>query len=367
LTNRIFQPAIVEMKDYSTRMLGVIDDTGAVAACSEPSQLGKRREEAASALETEPLVRLGGYTYKTLRCVTSGYEFAAFVEGEDELAASLCGIVAAGLNNAKDYYDEKHDRSTFVKHILLDNVLPGDIYIKSRELGLESAAQRAVLLVRQTGGQGDNAVVDVLKGLFPDRHRDFVISLGERETALVKEVEGDVTAGDLRKLAVAVEDTLRSELMVSTVIGIGTVCKQIKDLAGAYKEAEVAIEVGKVFDTAKSIITFENLGLGRLIYRLPTTMCEMYLSEVFKKNGIEALDRETLETILCFFDNSLNISETSRKLFVHRNTLVYRLEKIRKLTGLDLREFDHAVVFKVALMVHRYLKSMTDTQGGVLV
>jgi carbohydrate diacid regulator len=363
VSGKIFQSAIVEMKESAPRALGVIDEGGAVVACSDPSLIGVRWDSAAAALETGGSFRTRGYTFKALRCSSSSLEFAAFVQGEDDLAQSLCGIAAAGLNSAKDYYDEKHDRATFVKHIILDNVLPGDIYIKSRELSLDGLNPRAVLLVRQTGDT-DNAVVDVLKGLFPDRRRDFVISLGERETALVKEVEGNVTSADLRKLAIAIEDTLRSELMVSTVIGIGSVSRQIKDLANAYKEAQVAIEVGKVFDTAKSIVTYENLGLGRLIYQLPTTMCEMFLQEIFKKNSIDVLDRETLDTILCFFDNSLNISETSRKLFVHRNTLVYRLEKIKKLTGLDLREFDHAVVFKVALMVHRYLAASGGDSGG---
>ena len=122
----------------------------------------------------------------------------------------------------------------------------------------------------------------------------------------------------------------------------------------------MAIEVGKVFENDKMIVHYDNLGIGRLIYQLPTTLCEMYLNEVFKKNSIDSLDQETLYTINKFFENNLNVSETSRKLFVHRNTLVYRLEKIKKLTGLDLREFDHAIVFKVALMVKKYLSSRDD-------
>ena len=146
-----------------------------------------------------------------------------------------------------------------------------------------------------------------------------------------------------------------SWLDTNVVIGIGTVVSEVKDLARSYKEAQVAFEVGKVFDTEKNIISYENLGIGRLIYQLPTTLCEMFLQEVFKNGSLDSLDRETLMTIQCFFENNLNVSETSRKLFVHRNTLVYRLEKIRKLTGLDLREFDHAITFKVALMVKRYL------------
>ena len=146
-------------------------------------------------------------------------------------------------------------------------------------------------------------------------------------------------------------------MFIKSIIGIGTVANHLSELADAYKEAQTAIDVCKVFDTEKSIINYENLGIGRLIYQLPTTLCEIFLTEVFKKNSIDALDQETLFTINKFFENNLNVSETSRKLFVHRNTLVYRLEKIKKLTGLDLRLFDHAIVFKVALMVRKYLSS----------
>ena len=158
-------------------------------------------------------------------------------------------------------------------------------------------------------------------------------------------------------MAQNVENAVAEQMGVSTVIGIGTVVSHLRELADAYKEAQTAIEVGKVFDTEKSIINYENLGIGRLIYQLPTTLCDIFLSEVFKKNSIDTLDQETLFTINKFFENNLNVSETSRKLFVHRNTLVYRLEKIKKLTGLDLRQFDHAIVFKVALMVRKYLSS----------
>ena len=150
---------------------------------------------------------------------------------------------------------------------------------------------------------------------------------------------------------------MKEELFIKTIIGIGTVSEHLRELADAYKEAQTAIEVGKVFDTERSILNYESLGIGRLIYQLPTTLCEIFLSEVFKKNSIDSLDQETLFTINKFFENNLNVSETSRKLFVHRNTLVYRLEKIKKLTGLDLRQFDHAIVFKVALMVRQYLSS----------
>ena len=151
--------------------------------------------------------------------------------------------------------------------------------------------------------------------------------------------------------------TLSGEYYTHSVVGVGSIVTGIRELARSFKEAQVSIEVGKVFDTEKNIITYDHLGIARLVYQLPTTLCETFLKEVFKKGSVEAMDQETLFTIQKFFENSLNVSETSRKLFVHRNTLVYRLEKIKKITGLDLREFEDAIVFKVALMVKKYLMS----------
>ena len=193
--------------------------------------------------------------------------------------------------------------------------------------------------------------------LVPDRQQDFVLSVNETDIAVVKQILPGTERDELIRIAQQIEETLKTELFIKTVIGIGTVAGHLRELADAYKEAQVAIEVGKVFDTEKNIISYENLGIGRLIYQLPTTLCEMFLQEVFKKNPIDALDKETLFTINKFFENNLILSETARKLFVHRNTLVYRLEKIKKLTGLDLREFDDAITFKVALMVKKYLAS----------
>ena len=198
-------------------------------------------------------------------------------------------------------------------------------------------------------------VLDVIQRMFPDKQSDFVFSVSETDIVVIKELNGTEDVSDIEDLAKHIENSVRSELMVKVVVGIGTVAGHLRELADRYKEAQVAIEVGKIFDPDKSIIRYENLGIGRIIYQLPITLCEMFLSEVFEKNPIESLDADTLDTINKFFENNLNVSETSRKLYVHRNTLVYRLEKIKKLTGLDLREFDHAIVFKVAMMVNRYL------------
>ena len=302
------------------------------------------------------MVGFGGRTFKAIVGNSNYYEYAVFSGGEDEIARSMCLMAYVALNDAKVFYEERHDRGTFVKNILTDNILPGDIYVRAKELHFSIDAPRAVFLVRQLG-HGDVAAVEVLQGIFSDRLQDFVLSINESDIAVVKQINPSTTSDDLRRMAQSMEDLLKTELFIKTVIGIGTVSSHLRELADSYKEAQTAIDVGKVFDTEKTIIHYENLGIGRLIYQLPTTLCEIFLTEVFKKNSIDSLDQETLFTINKFFENNLNVSETSRKLFVHRNTLVYRLEKIKKLTGLDLRQFDHAIIFKVALMVRKYLSS----------
>ena len=358
MSNSVFQSVMVQLKDLTDRAFGVVDTDGCVISCTDMSLLGKRWTDAALkvANSSEGIVTFGQKTFKAIVNSSNYFEYAVFCTGDDEAARAYCTMAYVALNNAKVYYEEKHDRGTFVKNIIMDNILPGDIYIRAKELHFATDVPRAVFLVRQLGNN-DVATVDVLSGMFPDKLQDFVLSINESDVVIIKQITPATTAEDLEKLARTVEDTLKNELFIKSVIGIGTVAEHLRSLADSYKEAQTAIDVGKVFDTEKSIINYENLGIGRLIYQLPTTLCEIFLSEVFKKNSIDSLDQETLFTINKFFENNLNVSETSRKLFVHRNTLVYRLEKIKKLTGLDLRQFDHAIVFKVALMVRKYLSS----------
>ena len=358
MSNNIFQGVMQQLKTVSGRVFGVMDTEGCVVSCTESSLLGERWPDAVSCLSgsNEQTVSFSQKTFRAVLNSANALEYAVFCSGDDEQSALLCNMAYIALNDAKLYYEEKHDRGTFVKNIIMDNILPGDIYIRAKELHFNTGAPRAVFLVRQVG-HTDVTSVDVLSGLFPDKLQDFVLSINETDIAIVKQLPGEVSGEELEKIASGMEETLKNELFVKSIIGIGTVANHLSDLADAYKEAQTAIDVCKVFDTEKSIINYENLGIGRLIYQLPTTLCEIFLTEVFKKNSIDALDQETLFTINKFFENNLNVSETSRKLFVHRNTLVYRLEKIKKLTGLDLRLFDHAIVFKVALMVRKYLSS----------
>ena len=358
MSSRMFQSVIMQMKDASDRVVGVIDGDGNVIASSEPASLGEKWEDAAHRLNTtsEMVTVVDGKTFKALSSWSARFDYAVFVTGEDELARSLCIMACVAMNGAKTSYEEKHDRGTFVKNIITDNILPGDIYIHAKELHFVTDVPRAVMLIRQVG-KVDVAAMDILQNMFAEKQQDYVLSVNETDIVLVKQVQPSCDGKELVRIAQSIEETLNSELFIKTIIGIGTIAGHVRELADSYKEAQTAIEVGKVFDTEKSIINYENLGLGRLIYQLPTTLCEIFLSEVFKKNSIDSLDQETLFTINKFFENNLNVSETSRKLFVHRNTLVYRLEKIKKITGLDLREFDHAIIFKVALMVKKYLDS----------
>ncbi len=356
MANRLFQSVIHQMRTTIDRTIGVIDSDFNIVACSDLGKIGEVIDIDAVGINLGvDCTVVNGYTVKA---ISNGepMDYFTFVQGNDPLAEKYCSVIAIAFTNIKFYYDEKYDRRNFIKNIILDNILPGDIYIKARELYFNSDETRSVILIRALD-KNDVSVFDIVQNLFPDKNKDFVISINESDIALIKEVKPNITSRDIDNLASSIADTLSGEFYCHVTIGIGSTVDNIKDLAKSFKEAQAALEVGKVFDTEKSIVNYDNLGIARLIYQLPTTLCETFLSEVFKRGSIESLDQESLFTIQRFFENNLNVSETSRKLFVHRNTLVYRLEKIKKITGLDLREFDHAIVFKIALMVNKYLKA----------
>lgn len=357
MSNRLFQRFVHQIKDTIDRTIGVLDENGVVVSCSNLGLIGESRQsvlDTASEQDSDLFV-CGNYTYK--KCGNrEKFDFALFVEGVDAQAEKYVGILAVSLLTIKSYYDEKYDRRSFIKNVIMDNILPGDVYLKARELRFNNEVSRNVLLIHVVSNVEVSAY-DILQNLFPDKNKDFIININANDIALVKETKPDIEIKDLENLARSIIDTLSGEFYIHATVGIGTTVDGLKDLAKSFKEAQIALEVGKVFDTDKEIVCYNNLGIARLIYQLPTTLCDTFLREVFKRGSIESLDQETLFTIQKFFENNLNVSETSRKLFVHRNTLVYRLEKIKKITGLDLREFDHAIVFKIALMVKKYLNA----------
>ena len=356
MSNRLFQGVVHQMRDAIDRVIGVIDENASIIACSELSKIGTTGDYYSVDFgESHDVFVRDGYTYKPFGPHIKA-DYAVFVEGTDEMASRYAQLLAISLSSIKQYYDEKYDRNNFVKIVVLDNIMPGDLFTKAKELHFNVDVTRVVLLVRVVS-TNDVSAYDVIQNLFPDKQKDFVFNISESDIVLIKEIKAGIDSKDLEKLARSIVDTLSSELYTKAIVGIGTSVVGLKELARSFKEAQVALEVGKVFDTDQSIVSYDNLGIARLIYQLPTTLCETFLKEVFKTGSIDSLDHETLFTIHKFFENNLNVSETSRKLFVHRNTLVYRLETIKKLTGLDLREFDHAIIFKIALMVKKYLNS----------
>lgn len=337
---------------------GMIDANGTVVSSGNPTEIEKNLQEILNVCtnSTDKIIKMLGYTF----CITTTrgkLEYITFIKnGTDEIDITHIQMLSSYIAGIRQMHNDKYDKANFIKNMLADSILPGDIFMKSKELRLSLDVDRAVFALQYDDIRGVD-VYDIINGIIPDNGKDFVIDLDNNMIAIVKEVKFGTTDRELESIASEIVNTVTSEAMVNIHLGIGTIASNIKDIAKSYKEARIALEVGRVFDGEKYIMNYENLGIARLIYQLPTTLCELFLSEVFKKDSIDSLDQETLYTIQKFFENNLNVSETSRQLYVHRNTLVYRLDKVRKITGLDLRLFDHAIVFKVALMVKKYLVS----------
>ena len=283
-------------------------------------------------------------------------DYVAVVYGVCQQRKTAMELVSLSIMNAKLYYEEKYDKNSFMKNVLLGNILPGDISLRAKDLKVKDDVRRIIFYIH-TEKAKDIYSYNIIQSLFPNDLKDFVILVDTQNTVLVKELKEKENRDDIYRNARIIIDTLNTELMVKASIGIGTEVTQLRDIARSYKDAQTALTIGKIFESDKSIIDYNHLGIGRLIYQLPTTLCKLFLNEVLKDNVYEHIDQETMLTIQKFFENNLNVSETSRQLFVHRNTLVYRLDKIQKITGMDLRNFDDAIHFKVAMMVKRYLEA----------
>jgi carbohydrate diacid regulator len=353
--NKHFQNAIYQFIGIIEFQFGILDENSFVVASSNSGSIGKHLSIDLEKLIDSTVIVEDGITYKPI-FVRSKLEFCIYVESVSDMARKYAQMLGASFVNIKQFYEEKYDTGSFIKNILLDSVLPGDIYARSKELKVEYDAYRIVCLV-SLPTMDDGSVYEVLSEMFPEKGKSFVIGIDERSIAIINEVAENMNSRRVEATVSTIINNIRSEAMINVCVGIGTIVSNLRDLSVSFREAQTAIDIGKVFDNEKEILNYETLGIGRLIYQLPVKLCQMFLDEVFKKDSIEKLDMETITTIQRFFDNSLNISETARKLFIHRNTLVYRLDKIEKITGLDLRQFDDAIIFKVAMMVKKYLSA----------
>jgi len=279
--------------------------------------------------------------------------------GED--AYMVGRIAATQIGRLATAYKERFDRNNFFQNLLMDNLLLVDVYNRAKKLHIEINVPRVVYMI-ETKPEYDAVVNELLKNMFTASSGDYLTSIEENHTILIKSVEQDATPEDLMQIARTIEDMMNTEIMVNVKVSIGTIVQELKDVSKSYKEAKMALEVGKIFYEQNNINAYSALGIGRLIYQLPINLCKLFVEEVFGDDIPEELDEETLHTIDTFLENNLNVSETSRKLFLHRNTLVYRIEKLQKSIGLDIRTFDDALTFKIALMVVNYMKYLEKTE-----
>ena len=286
-------------------------------------------------------------------------EFVVLAKGLDEEEALLVGKIATfQIQELMVAYKERFDKDNFIKNLLLDNLLLVDIYNRSKKLHIDVDARRVVMIV-ETGKQKDGDEMDCIRSIFSGKTRDFVTAVDERNIIVVKELTEKESYEDIQKTAEVIIDAF-GDRGGKIRVSYGTIVGEIKEVSRSYKEAGMALDVGKIFFEEKNIIAYSALGIGRLIYQLPIPLCKMFIKEIFDGKALDDFDEETLSTINKFFENSLNVSETSRQLYIHRNTLVYRLDKLQKSTGLDLRVFEDAITFKIALMVVRYMKYMEN-------
>ena len=285
-------------------------------------------------------------------------EYVLLAGGESEDVYMLGKIAAFQVQSLLVAYKERFDKDNFIKNLLLDNLLLVDIYNRAKKLHIDTEAKRVIFII-ETSHEKDSVALDNVRNLLGGKSRDFVTAVDEKNIIVVKELADKAGSRELEKMAKEMMEILRAESEDDKIhIAYGTVVNDIKEVSKSYKEAKLALDVGKIFFSNKNVVAYAKLGIGRLIYQLPIPLCRMFIKEIFEGKSPDEFDEETLTTINKFFENSLNVSETSRQLYIHRNTLVYRLDKLQKSTGLDLRVFEDAITFKIALMVVKYMKYM---------
>jgi len=355
ISNQIIQNTIEGLKGITRKDICVIERDGKVAASTTgdlPNDFFAIVENFIGSQAENQQIQ-GNQYFKVYENGVA--EYAVIIRGEDDDAFRVGKLAAFHLQSLMVAYKERFDRDNFIKNLLLDNLLLVDIYSRAKKLHVENNVHRVVYLI-ETEIDKDMGVVEIIRSIFPTKQRDFVTAVDEKSIILVKELRDKDGADEIEKNARIICDTIGSEAMIKVNVAIGTVVTDLKNVSSSYKEARMAQEVGRIFEEDKQIVNYEQLGIGRLIYQLPLSLCRMFVNEVLQGVKFERFDDETFATVAKFFENNLNVSETSRQLYIHRNTLVYRLDKLQKITGLDLRNFDDAITFKITTMVSKYMQ-----------
>jgi len=354
ISNQILQNTIDGLKNITKRELSITEREGKVIATTEEDMINAT-VEGTELFVVSPAENQSVQGYQYFKVFDNGTtEYIVLIKGEDNEAYSIGKITAFQIQNLLIAYKERYDRDNFIKNLLLDNLLLVDIYSRAKKLHIENNVRRVVYLI-ETEIDKELNVIEIVRSIFPAKVKDFVAAVNEKSIILVKELKEKDGKEEIESIAKNIYDTLTAEAMNNVYVAIGTVVLDLKNVSASYKEAKMALEVGKIFEDGKNVVNYEQLGIGRLIYQLPTPLCKMFINEVLHGLSMEQFDEETLITVKKFFENNLNVSETSRQLYIHRNTLVYRLDKLQKMTNLDLRNFDDAIIFKIMLMVSKYM------------
>lgn len=356
ISNQILQTTLDGLKTITRIDLGICDTEGKVLASTFAD--AEDSESSILVFVDSPADSQAIQGYQFFKVFDEHQlEYILLAKGASDDVYMVGKLAAFQIQNLLVAYKERFDKDNFIKNLLLDNLLLVDIYNRAKKLHIETDVKRVVFII-ETHNEKDVNALETVRSLFAAKTKDFITAVDEKNIILVKEVRPGESYSELDKTANTILDMLNTEAMTKVRVAYGTTINDIKEVSRSYKEAKMALDVGKIFYASKNVIAYNNLGIGRLIYQLPIPLCKMFIREVFEGKSPDDFDEETLATINKFFENSLNVSETSRQLYIHRNTLVYRLDKLQKSTGLDLRIFEDAITFKIALMVAKYMRYM---------
>ena len=358
ISNQVLQTTLEGIKTISRIDLSVIDLEGNVLAATFPEteELGTSIAAVADSPAESQTVQ-GNQFFKVFD--ENQLEYVLLAKGSSDDAYMVGKMAAFQIQNLLVAYKERFDKDNFIKNLLLDNLLLVDIYNRAKKLHISTEVRRVVFLL-ETEHDKDGVSLESVRTILGNKPGDFVTAVDEKSIIVVKELEAEEGYAQMNQAAQSILECLPQEKRRESPIAYGTIVNEIKEVSRSYKEARMALDVGKIFFDERDIIAYSSLGIGRLIYQLPIPLCKMFIREIFDGKSPDDFDEETLTTINKFFENSLNVSETSRQLYIHRNTLVYRLDKLQKSTGLDLRVFEDAITFKIALMVVKYMKYMEN-------
>ena len=360
ISNQILQNTIEGLKGI-TRIDFCVMDTDGKSLASTFTEQENYEDEIVSFVESpaDSQVVQGYQFFKIFD--EHQLEYILLVNGGSDDVYMVGKIAAFQIQNLLIAYKERFDKDNFIKNLLLDNLLLVDIYNRAKKLHIDTEVRRVIFII-ETKHEKDSTALDNVRNLLGNRAKDFVTAVDEKNIIVVKELEPNDGHVELEKIAQNLYNLLTEEGEEGVLIAYGTIVNDIKEVSKSYKEAKLALDVGKIFFSERNVIAYSALGIGRLIYQLPIPLCKMFIREIFEGKSPDDFDEETLTTINKFFENNLNVSETSRQLYIHRNTLVYRLDKLQKSTGLDLRVFEDAITFKIALMVVKYMKYMESLE-----